>query len=92
MGWKEAINTYPSSIVYEIHGSIPCVYCTVYRGAAFFVLCSSGSTCGSGSYPLMVMLHNYNIFETKEKISVEGVSRLIVFNIDSSEEEWGKTL
>jgi hypothetical protein len=20
MGWKEAINTYPSSIVYEIHG------------------------------------------------------------------------
>jgi hypothetical protein len=40
----------------------------------------------------MVMLHNYNIFETKEKISVEGVSRLIVFNIDSSEEEWGKTL
>jgi hypothetical protein len=22
MGWKEAINTYPSSIVYEIHGSI----------------------------------------------------------------------
>jgi hypothetical protein len=24
MGWKEAIYTYPSSIVYEIHGDTPC--------------------------------------------------------------------
>jgi hypothetical protein len=23
MGWKEAINTYPSSIVYEIHAKLP---------------------------------------------------------------------
>jgi hypothetical protein len=39
MGWKEAINTYPSSIVYEIHGSN--------------ILCGSGNV--SGEYQFIIV-------------------------------------